>query len=124
MRLPGRYDRLVSKEAARSSSPGSSIRVYQLPNSLPPSFHPQKKLIVLSRQWPQHKAGVFDRLREMADKEEDVDKKMGLRRIFRSLQGVSWLMCRGRCWNKYGSVVGWGQLFAAPDGASSGACRG
>lgn len=48
----------------------------------------QKKLIVLSRQWPQHKAGVFDRLKETADKEDDVDKKMALRRLFRTLQGV------------------------------------
>jgi hypothetical protein len=43
---------------------------------------------VLSRQWPQHKAGVFDRLKETADKEDDVDKKMALRRLFRTLQGV------------------------------------
>ncbi|GBF92428.1 hypothetical protein Rsub_04532 [Raphidocelis subcapitata] len=47
-----------------------------------------KKLIVLSRQWPQHKAGVFDRLRERADKEGDLDAKMVLRRVFRTLQGV------------------------------------
>ena len=28
------------------------------------------------------------RLKELADKEQDVDKKMGLRKVFRSLQGV------------------------------------
>jgi len=64
-----------------------------LPPPPPPTATPtppQKKLIVLSKQWPQHKSGVFDRLRELADKEEDVDKKMGLRRVFRTLQGVSW----------------------------------
>jgi hypothetical protein len=49
---------------------------------------PQKKLIVLSKQWPQHKSGVFDRVRERADREADVDAKMGLRRLFRTLQGV------------------------------------
>ena len=29
------------------------------------------------------------RLKELADKEQDVDKKMGLRKVFRSLQGVN-----------------------------------
>ena len=28
------------------------------------------------------------RIKELADKEKDVDKKMGLRKVFRSLQGV------------------------------------
>ncbi|GAX73760.1 hypothetical protein CEUSTIGMA_g1211.t1 [Chlamydomonas eustigma] len=48
-----------------------------------------KKLIVFSKQWGQHQQGVFDRLKELADKETDVDKKMQLRKIFRSLQGVN-----------------------------------
>ena len=30
----------------------------------------------------------FVRLKELADKEQDVDKKMALRKVFRSLQGV------------------------------------
>eukprot|EP00775_Hariotina_reticulata_P008381 gene8381-8565_t len=47
-----------------------------------------KKLIVFSKQWQQHKQGVLDRIRSLADKEEDVDVKMRLRRLFRSLQGV------------------------------------
>lgn len=29
------------------------------------------------------------RIKELADKEADIDKKMGLRKIFRTLQGVS-----------------------------------
>jgi len=48
-----------------------------------------KKLIVFSKQWPQHQAGVFDRVKELADKEADIDKKMGLRKLFRTLQGVN-----------------------------------
>lgn len=48
-----------------------------------------KKLIVFSKQWSQHQQGVFDRLKELADKEDDVDKKMRLRKTFRSLQGVN-----------------------------------
>ncbi|KAF8055819.1 hypothetical protein HT031_006594 [Scenedesmus sp. PABB004] len=47
-----------------------------------------KKLIVFSKQWGQHKSGVLDRIRSLADGEADVDKKMRLRRLFRSLQGV------------------------------------
>eukprot|EP00879_Flechtneria_rotunda_P007889 GHRR01008266.1.p1 GENE.GHRR01008266.1~~GHRR01008266.1.p1 ORF type:complete len:411 (+),score=155.79 GHRR01008266.1:362-1594(+) len=47
-----------------------------------------KKLIVFSKQWPQHRQGVLDRLRSMADTESDIDAKMRLRRVFRSLQGV------------------------------------
>jgi hypothetical protein len=48
-----------------------------------------KKLIIFSKQWGQHQQGVFDRLKEQADKEQDVDKKMALRKMYRSLQGVS-----------------------------------
>lgn len=47
-----------------------------------------KKLIVFSKQWEQHKQGVMDRVRSLADAEPDVDQKMRLRRLFRSLQGV------------------------------------
>ncbi len=47
-----------------------------------------KKLIVLSKQWAEHRAGVLDRVRARADGEADVDAKMRLRRLFRSLQGV------------------------------------
>uniref|UniRef100_A0A7S3QLQ9 Uncharacterized protein n=1 Tax=Dunaliella tertiolecta TaxID=3047 RepID=A0A7S3QLQ9_DUNTE len=48
-----------------------------------------KKLIVFSKQWAQHQSGVFDRIKELADLEEDVDKKMAMRKIFRTLQGVN-----------------------------------
>lgn len=47
-----------------------------------------KKLIVFSKQWDQHANGVFDRIKEMADGEADVDKKMALRKLFRALQNV------------------------------------
>ncbi|PNH08823.1 hypothetical protein TSOC_004608 [Tetrabaena socialis] len=48
-----------------------------------------RKLIVFSRQWDQHATGVFDRIKELSDKESDVDKKMALRKLFRALQNVS-----------------------------------
>ncbi|GLC45942.1 hypothetical protein PLESTF_000714900 [Pleodorina starrii] len=48
-----------------------------------------KKLIVFSKQWDQHVQGLFDRIKELADKEPDVDKKMGLRKLFRALQNVN-----------------------------------
>ncbi|KXZ53007.1 hypothetical protein GPECTOR_8g376 [Gonium pectorale] len=41
-----------------------------------------KKLIVFSKQWDQHATGVFDRIKELADAEADVDKKMALRKLF------------------------------------------
>ncbi|GLI70397.1 hypothetical protein VaNZ11_015180 [Volvox africanus] len=48
-----------------------------------------KKLIVFSKQWDVHAQGVFDRIKELADKEADVDKKMALRKLFRALQNVN-----------------------------------
>ncbi|EFJ51826.1 hypothetical protein VOLCADRAFT_109605 [Volvox carteri f. nagariensis] len=48
-----------------------------------------KKLIVFSKQWDQHSQGVLDRIKELADREADVDKKMGLRKLFRALQNVN-----------------------------------
>jgi len=47
-----------------------------------------KKLVVFSAQWPQHRAGVFARLKSRADAEADVDARVALRRVFRTLQGV------------------------------------
>jgi hypothetical protein len=47
-----------------------------------------KKLVVFSAQWPQHRAGVFERLKARADAEADVDRRVALRRVYRQLQGV------------------------------------
>jgi tetratricopeptide (TPR) repeat protein len=47
-----------------------------------------KKLVVFSAQWPQHRSGVFERLKSRADAEADVDKRVSLRRVYRQLQGV------------------------------------
>jgi tetratricopeptide (TPR) repeat protein len=47
-----------------------------------------KKLVVFSAQWPQHRAGVFERLKSRADGEQDVDARVSLRRVYRTLQGV------------------------------------
>ncbi|KAF6251429.1 hypothetical protein COO60DRAFT_1287543 [Scenedesmus sp. NREL 46B-D3] len=65
-----------------------------------------KKLIVFSKQWGQHKQGVMDRLRSLADAEADVDQKMRLRRLFRSLQGVDEEV------HRYNDVLG--KFLAAP----------
>ncbi|MEW5304685.1 MAG: hypothetical protein WDW36_007278 [Sanguina aurantia] len=48
-----------------------------------------KKLIVFSRQWDQHVIGVFDRIKELGDRETDIDKKMAMRKLFRTLQNVN-----------------------------------
>lgn len=48
-----------------------------------------KKLIVFSRQWKEHSTGIFDRIKELSDKEESVDKKMALRKLFRALSNVN-----------------------------------
>ncbi|GFR51166.1 hypothetical protein Agub_g13524, partial [Astrephomene gubernaculifera] len=48
-----------------------------------------KKLIVFSKQWEQHAGGVFDRIKELADGEANVDKKMALRKLFRALQNAN-----------------------------------
>jgi len=58
-----------------------------------------KKLIVFSRQWPEHQDGVFKRIKERADAEADIDKKMALRKVFRQLQGVNEEV------NRYNSVL-------------------
>lgn len=47
-----------------------------------------KKLVVFSGQWPQHRSGVFERLKARADAEQDVDRRVALRRLYRQLQGV------------------------------------
>ncbi|PNW69832.1 hypothetical protein CHLRE_18g748397v5 [Chlamydomonas reinhardtii] len=48
-----------------------------------------KKLIVFSKQWDEHATGVFDRIKEKAEAEADLDKKMALRKLFRALQNVN-----------------------------------
>lgn len=45
--------------------------------------------MVFSKQWKQHKQGVYDRIKELADLETNVDKKLALRKMVRTLQGVS-----------------------------------
>ncbi len=52
-----------------------------------------KKLIVFSKQWKEHHKGVFDRVRELAAKQDNVAKKMMYRRMLRTLQGVRTAAC-------------------------------
>ncbi|KAL6751217.1 hypothetical protein V8C86DRAFT_1814898 [Haematococcus lacustris] len=65
-----------------------------------------KKLVVFSKQWPQHQQGVFARIKELTDKEADIDKKVALRKLQRSLQGVTEEL------NRYNTVL---SKFATAD---------